>query len=83
MNLEALLCEQARAGSVSSIANPFVKGSVVRVTMMVGSWCLGSPIVFQATIYVQQGPTKGEHNIEGRDYPDLMTKLSATLESLQ
>ena len=83
MQLEQLIQGQAAKSALSSIANPFTKGAVQRVHLYIGRWSLRSEIVFQATIYVEQGPTKGEHAIEGRDYPDLMTRLSAALESLQ
>lgn len=83
MNLETLLQEQAQQSAVSSVANPFAKGNTQRVMIIVGRWCAGAPIIFQATIYVENGPTKGEHKVEGRDYPDLMARLSAVLASLQ
>lgn len=83
MQLEQLLQQQTKAGTVSPIANPFVKGSVMRVHFYIGRWAARAPIVFQATIYVEQGSTKGEHQIEGVDYPDLMARVSAVLGALQ
>lgn len=70
------------SGQVSSVPNPFARSSVYRVDMNIGSWNPGGDPLFRAVVHVQIGRTKGEHEVTGRDYPDLMTNLTAMLEGL-
>lgn len=67
---------------VSSVPNPFVKGSVMMVRLHMGRWFPSAPITFTATIAVRNGNTEGEHKIEGKDYADLMAQVTAVLEGL-
>ena len=72
---------QAATVGISDLRDPFNSEHCEKVTMWIRkNW--SGVIVFEATVYFQNGPTNGEHNITADSFPDLVRKVELFTTSL-
>lgn len=76
--------EADAATALTDFKNPFQKGSIEKVWINIRrkNYSPGGDIVFEASISFKNGDTKGEQDIKGETFSDLIGKINAFIKSL-
>lgn len=67
---------------MSTLVDPFKKKSIETIAMCIRKDWQGN-VQYQATIYFENGPTKGEHKINGLDFNSLVKQVDVFVKNLE
>jgi hypothetical protein len=84
MNLMRLFkSDEQQDQFVSTLVDPFNKKSIERIFLVVNRTWDKMSIQYYATVYFENGPTKGEHKIEAPDFSSLVKSVESFVKSLE
>lgn len=68
--------------SLADFKDPFIKDCVEKIFFIIRKDMWGKSLKYSATVYFQNGNTKGEQDIEAGNFVDLVKKVEDFVKSL-